>query len=261
MTGTGYSSGVTIKIHGARWSGLDLGGADLEHLRFYDAEIADCVFDGVQAADLRLWRSSVADCSFAGADLRQAVIGTWSEGRGNAWRRVSFDSGDLRQAVMAGGALDGCSFARTRLAGVWFTQMALTDCVFVGPLERVVFDGRGLREIPQPDPLTGVDFGGAVFKDVTFRGCRVQGVRWPESQDVRVVERFPEIADRAMGLLEGDVSLNARRLLAILGAHTKAPGASDSIGVFVWDNYIAMGGLDFAEFVWTTLNAAESRSA
>lgn len=256
-TGTGYSYGETIQIRGARWSGLDLSGSNLEHLRFHEAEITNCLFDGVKASDLRLWRSTVADSSFAGADLRQAVIGTWLEGRGNTWRRVSFDGADLRGAVMAGGSLEGCTFAAARLAGVWFTQMTLIDCVFVGPLERLVFDCRAHREIPEPGPLTRVDFGGAEFRDVDFRGFRVQDVRWPEGQQVRVVERFPEIARRVARLLDGDTSRNARKLLAILEPDIKAPGRPDSIGVFVWDNYIAMGGLEFAELVWTTLDVAE----
>lgn len=260
VTTTGYSHGATIKIMGARWSGLDLSGANLEHLRFHEAEITDCLFNGGEAADLRLWRSSVTDCSFAGADLRQAVLGTWLEGRGNTWRRVSFDGADLRKAVMAGGVLDGCTFVTTRLVGVWFTQMALTDCVFVGPLRRVVFDGRARREIPEPDPMTRVDFRAAVFRDVAFRGCRVRNVRWPESQETRVVERFRKIARRAVGLLEGDTSRNARKLVAILEPHVKAPGGPDSVGVFVWDNYIAMGGLDFAKFVWAALDAAEGQT-
>lgn len=254
---TGYSYGETIKIHGGRWSGLDLSGANLEHLRFHDAEITNCLFTGAEASDLRFWRSSVVDSSFAGADLRQAVIGTWHEGRGNTWRQVSFDGADLRGAAMAGGSLDGCSFTAARLSGVRFTQMSLTDCTFVGRLERVVFDGRPRREIPEPSPLTRVDFGGAEFRDIDFCGCRVEDVRWPEDQQVRVVERFPEIARRVARHLAGDTSRNARMLLAILEPDIKAPGGPESIGVFVWDNYIAMGGLEFAEFVWTTLDVVE----
>lgn len=176
------------------------------------------------------------------------------------WRRVSFERAELRGSVMAGSTLDECNFVGANLGGVSFAQMTIRDCRFAGRIERVVFDGRPLREIPEPGPLTRVDFGATEFVDVTFRGCRVEDVRWPERQLVRVVARFPEVARRMVSLLDGDTSRNARKLLALLELHVKAPGSENSVGVYVWERYVAMGGLEFAQFVWAKLDAAEGRS-
>jgi hypothetical protein len=42
---------------------------------------------------------------FAKANLREAAVGTWDEGRRNAWRRVDFTGADFRVGVSWGGGL------------------------------------------------------------------------------------------------------------------------------------------------------------
>src|SRR5439155_11893059 len=78
------------KFERVRLADLDLTGAELQSLRFFETTIANCRFDDSNCRDWRLWATRVTDTTFAGADLREAALGPWLEGRGNVYERVTF---------------------------------------------------------------------------------------------------------------------------------------------------------------------------
>ena len=88
--------GELVKFQNARLENLDLSGAQLPSLRFHDSQITGCLFEGANCQDWRLWGTEVTDCGFAAANLRQAAVGTWHNGRRNAWRRADFSNADFR---------------------------------------------------------------------------------------------------------------------------------------------------------------------
>jgi uncharacterized protein YjbI with pentapeptide repeats len=245
-------AGGVISLKGARWSDLDLSQSRLSHLRFTSSVISNCRFDGADCLDWRLWRSEVNECSFERADLRDAAIGTWQQERGNVWRDVSFDRADLRGAFTHGGLLSGCTFRGSRLVGFQFLFVAIEDCVFAGRMKNVLFDERTIAGKAPPAPLRRVDFSESIFEDVDFRGCHFEDVRLPTTPSIRLIEKYPMVARRALELASITDSVEGRRVAAVLRGDLKLPGADDSVTVFNRDDWLSWGGEALAD-VWDTI--------
>jgi uncharacterized protein YjbI with pentapeptide repeats len=245
-----------IEMRGVRWEGLDLSHARLSNLRLSSCVIVDCVLDSASCRDWRLWASEVTSSSFDGCDLRDSAIGTWHDGQRNTWRQVRFRGANLRGALALGAHFEACDFSDAVLEGVEFQQSTLRGCQFSGVVKDVVFDCRDLPGKPLCDELRDVDFSRASFEDVEFRGCRFQGVRLPQDPGLLVVPQYPRVAQRALELLAGDTSVEARMLIGEWQNELRLPGRPDSVGVFNRRDYLAAGGDTLAELAETTVHRA-----
>ncbi len=239
--------GDLLEFRRVALQGLDLRGAQLQSLRFFDSTISDCRFDNARCSDWRLWHCDVADTSFAGADLREGALGTWHEGQRDTWRRIDFSKADLRGTSPSQGLFEDCDFSAANLTGVQFKQCALIRCRFAGELRDVLFDGRDLSRSPGPPPMRGVDFSGASLRDVEFRGFDLEDVELPVSPGVFLVRRFRCVAEQGLTELQSDNSVTARKLKAILQNGIRGPGKPTDADVFNRADYVASGGEGLAE--------------
>jgi hypothetical protein len=244
------------EVRGVRWTALDLRHARLPSLRFFGSEIQGCRFDAASCRDWRLWASEVSDSSFVGSDLRDSAIGTWQDGRGNAWSGVSFDRADLRGVLALGCRLDGCSFRGSGLSDAQFQQVTMRDCTFSGAMKNVLFDCRDLPGKPGADVLSNVDFSDATFEDVEFRGCRFQDVKLPQTPGIYAIPRYPQAARRVLDLLGENSSVEGRMLRSELNVVLKMPGRDDSVGVFNRRDYVTSGGEPLADLAESLLMEA-----
>jgi uncharacterized protein YjbI with pentapeptide repeats len=227
--------------------GLNLSGSMLMSLRMQRCLVADCRFDDAKFRDLRLWDTEVADSSFAGADLRDSLLGSWQGGRRNTWRNVSFARADLRGATVWGALFDGCDFSKARLDGLEFEQCDLRGCRFAGRMREVIFDCRPRPDRPTPAPLRDVDFSRASFEDVAFWDCHVDGVVLPDDPGIFLVPRYRDVAQRALTLLAGDTSQEARMLTGELRNVLRGPGDASGAGLFNRGDYVEAGGEALAQ--------------
>lgn len=253
----GNTATVMSGLHEFRdvhWQQLDLSYAQLSSLRFFGSVIVDCLFDNAICADWRLWDSEVRDSSFVKAGLRDAALGTWYEGRGNAWRNINFDRADLRGLLASGCSIVRSTFKGTKLKGAEFHQATIQHCQFTGALQDVLFDGRQIPGNAKPGVFLDTDFSGATFRDVEFRGCHFEAVKMPEGIDI--VPNFPGVARRVLELLENDESLEARMLRAVFGLALKLPGEDSSVGVFNRADYFSWGGEPLAALAESLIGQA-----
>ena len=245
-----------FSFRGTTWKDLDLSFARLESLRFFDANVVNCVFDRVNARDWRLWNSTVESSSFQRADLRDAGLGTWWEERSNTWDHVTFESADLRGATFQVARLIACDFSGSKLGSMQFSQCVLQGVKFKGVLEDMFFDSRGVGGRPDPGPMVDVDFSESTFRYVDFRGCRFESASFPNDPGLRLIPFFPKVARREIELLDGDTSLEARQIVAVLENELRMPGREDSTGVFVRDDWARDGGEELAGLAQETLMRA-----
>jgi uncharacterized protein YjbI with pentapeptide repeats len=251
--------GELVAFRGARLEGLDFSGAQLQSLRFFGSQIADCRLDGARCQDWRMWDTEVADCSFARASLRDAAVGTWHEGRRNAWRRVDFRGADFRVVSPLAAVYEDCDFSGARLAKVRFEQCSLTRCRFAGALREVVFDGRRLEDRPAPAPMGQVDFTGAVFDQVEFMGTDLARVTLPQDPDVRLIRRYRCVLEGALVALNGDGSLPARMLRGEFSNRLRMMrGTGEESNVFNRRDYIFSGGEELVGLADRVFAAAEA---
>ncbi|GAA3770998.1 hypothetical protein GCM10022225_67650 [Plantactinospora mayteni] len=204
-------------LDGVELRRLDFSGAMAANLRFVDSVIADCRFD---SADCQFWHLRaclVMDTSFLKADLRNATLGEWYQGRGNRYRSVHFGSARLRNATTSAATYEDCDFAFAELERVNFWQSSLIRCTFAGPLRDVVFDGRLLGEgKPDGNPMLEVDLTEAVLDGCDFRGVSFDSVRLPNDPQV-VLIRDKALMERAAAALAGvDQDPAARLAHAVL---------------------------------------------
>jgi uncharacterized protein YjbI with pentapeptide repeats len=238
----------TVTLRKARLVGLDLSCADLRSFRFHDSILEGCRIDKANCRDWRLWGTTVRDCSFVGADLRDAAVGTWVDGRRNEWQRVRFDGADFRVAASQGAVFLDCDFSSANLAKVKFEQCDLERCVFAGRLREVVFDGREIGGRPASRPMVDVDFRNAHFSDVEFMGSSLGAVALPEDPDVRLIRRYRCVVTHALTRLEGDGSLQSRMLRGELLNRIRMMRGEEEDNVFNRRDYVQSGGEQLAEF-------------
>ena len=66
-----------IELRRRTLSRIDFSDARLNGWRLRNSQLLDCRFDRVRCAEWVLWHTSVRDCDFEGADLRNALLGTY----------------------------------------------------------------------------------------------------------------------------------------------------------------------------------------
>jgi uncharacterized protein YjbI with pentapeptide repeats len=175
-------------VRGATFTGVDFRLARMRDLRLFGCRFENCRFDGADLAGWRQWATDVVDCTFAGADLQQASLGGWDEGRGNVFRGCDFSGAVMVRIETSAATYVDCRFDNARLDDVNFWQSSLIGCTFAGPLSDVVFDGRMLNEPkPDPNPMRDVDLSRAVFDGVEFRGVTFDRIRLPKDPDLYLV--------------------------------------------------------------------------
>jgi uncharacterized protein YjbI with pentapeptide repeats len=250
--------GGLVQLRGARLERLDFSGSQLPSLRLQDSEIVGCLFEGANCRDWRLWGTAVSSCSFRKADLREAAVGTWHEGRSNAWRGVDFSGADFRVAVSWMAIYEDCDFSGAKLAKVKFEQCALTRCRFAGELREVVFDGRDLTDRPAPPQMDKVDFSGATFRRVEFMGFDLEGVALPNDPDIRLLRRARCVARRGVEMLDGDDRMEARMLRAMLENQLRGPGTDHEAQVLNRRDYLELGGPQLLALTEDVLARAEA---
>ncbi len=251
--------GNLITFRGVRLRGLDLSGAQLQSWRFFGSQVADCRLDGASCQDWRLWDTEVADCGLSRASLRDAAVGTWHEGRRNAWRRVDFGRSDFRVVEPLEAVFEDCDFSGAKIRGVNFSQCSFARCRFAGAIREVLFDGRDLSpERPAPPQMNMVDFRSALFCDVDIRGFDMEDVMLPDDPDVRLYRRARCVAQRGNQLLDGDDGISARMLRADLENRLRGPGDDQEASVFNRRDYEQSGGTDLVLLAEGVLGRAES---
>jgi hypothetical protein len=132
----------------------------------------------------------------------------------------------------------------------------MRDCTFSGLVKEVLFDCREIPGRPVAGVLVDLDFTEATFEDVEFRGCRFDGLKLPKAPGVYLIPAFPLVARRALELLEGNPSIEARMLRGQFTNSLKLPGSDDSVDVFNRRDYVASGGETLADLAETVFMEA-----
>jgi uncharacterized protein YjbI with pentapeptide repeats len=224
-----------VEFQNVTLADLDLSNSQLDHLRFSNVIVENCLFDKAKCRDWRGWNLTMEECSFDRAMLRDSALGTWDEGHGNHYRRVEFSRADLRQVGCEGAAFESCKFRNTRLDDVEFTACNFVDCEFEGLLD-------GVRFIAEPtteeDGLTtgimhNVDFSKCVLRWTEFQGIPLTDLRLPPEADHHViVTHYPCVVRRAVSRLENELTADNRMLYARLLTDADQLDESASIGLW-----------------------------
>lgn len=197
----------TAILRNLRLHKVDFTAARLESLRFEGSSFEDCVFDRAKLNDLRVWDTRFTHCSMRSANLREASLGAWRNGRGNIYEHVSFAGANLVKISTSTATYIDCDFSSARLEQVNFWQSSLIRCKFAGRLSGVIFDGRMKSDgKPDPNPMLDVDLADAVLDGCSFRGVNFASVRLPWDPDL-IVLKGPESleqVDAAVSVLRGE---------------------------------------------------------
>ena len=247
------------EIRGVTWRHLDLGGADLRHLRFVDCRLEDCVFDDSDCRDWRLWDTRVARCSFRRADLRGSALGAVEGKKRNAWEDVDFTEADLRETYYGSGDIVRCRYKDAKLTKVDFEGMVFKDCTFEGELEEVTFNRYDFGgEAFPPNLMDGVDFRRARFHWVTFRGLDLENLQFPEDDEHIIIDDYRTSLERILAALQGRRDDVSRQLAAVLGDRRKRAGPSQRRGIIGKGDLRVMGGEAAVTYFSELLRAARN---
>jgi hypothetical protein len=246
-----------LLFKGVRLAGLDLSGAMLDSSRFWDCSIEDSVFERARCQHWGLLRTEVVNCSFAGADLRQAAVGTWSDG-GNVYRGVSFVQADFRVGSCPAATFIDCDFSRARLEKVDFQSTSFVRCRFAGDLVEVMFYDHGFNTgKPAPNQMEDVDFTGAVLHDVEFRRLNLDKVTFPVSAGHLVLRHYRCVIERALTELAEERTREARLLKVTLEHQLRWAGPDQQVGMVSLLDLEDSGGPPLAELAANLLRRCE----
>jgi uncharacterized protein YjbI with pentapeptide repeats len=241
---------------------LDFSGAVLDHLRFFEARIDDCLFEGTRCRDWRLWATDVTETSFRGADLRKSALGGWHEQRGNVYVGCDFSAADLRDAECRAAEFVDCVFDHTRLDEVDFGSSAFVRCRFAGELREVIFYDHGFQTgKPTPNEMRDVDFTDAELHWVEFRGLDLSQVRLPESPNHLIVDHYPCVLRRAVDELASAATPGALRLLGYIEGEAEWTPETRRFGILNRRDLDELAGEEAPEFAESLLRRLEAECA
>src|ERR1017187_7593352 len=197
--------------------GLDFTGSQLPSIRFYGAEIRNCLFDDCKMADLRMWSTVVADSSFRCANLRGASLGGIDNGKRNRFLGADFSGADMRETGYKSASFEGCLFRRTRLEKTNFQGTNFADCRFEGEVRDVIFNRLAYKgeEFP-PNEMVSVDFSRAQLRYVDFRGLTMDRVLLPQDKEHVVLKNYAYAMDKILGVLREQEDSTAKKLVFVL---------------------------------------------
>lgn len=121
-----------LEFQSVRLESLDFSQAFLDSLLLFHVKISNCRFDGAVCQGWRMWATDVTDASFEGADLRSMATGSWYEGRGTAFRRVSFRNANLKSFGSLTATFTDCDFSDAKIVNVDFGSSSFIRCRFAG---------------------------------------------------------------------------------------------------------------------------------
>jgi uncharacterized protein YjbI with pentapeptide repeats len=248
--------GGLLKVEDARLENLDLSGARLDGVRFIRSTIKNCRFDQAHCQDWRLWAVDVTDSSFVGADLRNAVLGAWYDGRGNVYRNIDFSGANLRSIVCPAGTFIDCDFGTAQIVKVDFQSSSFIRCRYAGLLREVIYYDRGFNTgKPDPNPMEDVDFSEAELRMVEFRRLNLDRVKFPRSVDHLVVRNYRCVIERAVRRLHNEAEWAGLRV--VMEHRLKWAGPRQHVGVFNLRDLAEYGGEAEAEFARGLLRQLE----
>lgn len=227
--------GGLIEFRGVTLADLDLSGAQLDHLRFFDSSLRNCLFDKAKCRDWRGWNLAVDECSFRGSVLRGSALGTWHEGKGNHYSAVNFSQSDLREIVCQGASFIDCDFTKIRLENIHFGACDFIRCKFEGLIDSVRFSADPMVGVEKTEPgrMQDVDFSAATLRWTEFNELPLDRVTLPPDNDEHVVvHHYPCVVRHVINRLDDDVRPETRRLRARMRAESRQLDESRDIGLW-----------------------------
>ncbi|WP_251450877.1 hypothetical protein [Microbacterium sp. Marseille-Q6648] len=150
-----------VTARDGEWSALDLTGAGLSGMNWFNLQVADCVLDDAQLDDLRCWGVEVSDCSAHRASLRSAQIGsTVGAYRRSRWHRIEMPGADVR-GLIGDVALTDVDLSRAKVSATDLGRSDLIRVRFAGRVGSLTIGARRVEEGSGPWALSGVDLSGA----------------------------------------------------------------------------------------------------
>jgi uncharacterized protein YjbI with pentapeptide repeats len=241
---------------------IDFSGAVLDHIRFFEARIEDCVLDRARCRDWRLWATDVVATSLRGTDLRSSALGGWHEERGNVYVGCDFSEADLRDAECGSAEFIDCVFDRTRLDKLDFGSSSFVRCRFAGELREVIFHDHGFETgKPTPNEMREVDFTDAELREVEFRGLDLSQVKLPRSPNHIIVDHYPCVLRRGLAELASAATPVALGLLGYIEAEAEWTPETRRFGVFNRRDWAEGESEEAADFVESLLRRLEAECA
>ena len=239
-----------VSVHTGHWDALDLSGAGLSGLNWTGLRVTDCVLGDAQLDDLRCWGIEVADCVAHRASLRHAQIGALAEGHPrSSWRRVDLQGADLRQAhgnvVLEDVDLSRAKFGHTNLG--WSD---LTRVRFRGTVAWLIIGDLHADQRPPVWTLREVDLSEAKPQELTLiavnLGTPEVDVRLPDDEEHWLIRDWPAFLDRVASSAPDDL----RRAAEIwVDHHRHELGPTQAWGFTTLRDSLKYAGEPFAELL------------
>jgi|SRR5579864_127652 len=244
------------------FDGIDFSQSQLKHLGFFNSTINECRFEDADCEHWGLFGTDLKNSTFVHANLRDAVLGPWYEGRGNKYQHINFSKANMLGLVSTTATYIDCDFSDAKLEKIDFQSSSFIRCRFVGELREVIFWDHGFKKgKPDPNPMEDVDFSQAKLRWVEFRRLNLDRVRFPEDDDHLIIKNYRCVLRRVLDALKDNESNHARRLRAILELDLKWMGPEQQIGVLCRLDFRERWGETGEEFAMELLRQAELECA
>jgi uncharacterized protein YjbI with pentapeptide repeats len=156
---------------------IDFSCADMTETIWKRCNFSNCEFDNSRLNEAAFFDCHVSESRFVNSNLTGCVLGGHVRNHSGELVNCRFQGGKFKEVVFAFPKLEGCRFD-CDVVNVDFNGSQLTDCIFTGRLDKVIFrrkpsksvtdEIRLARLIPE-NRMEHVDFSEADLHDVDFR--------------------------------------------------------------------------------------------
>ena len=192
MAGAGFDYAPSRRpiFEGLELNDLDLSRCHLENTYWLNCAFRHVRFEGLRGRGMNFASTRIESGSFVRPDLRNANWGL-NGLDGPALSDVEFIKTDLRGTTYGHPIFRRCQFADSNIKDVNFSGSRFEDCVFIGVLDAVTFNGWDFdadsRVAALRNPMKDLDFTNSELKNVAFsRGIDLTSCRFPAEGYVKL---------------------------------------------------------------------------
>jgi len=163
-----------VPANGPAWTQLDLSGASLAQMNWFQLILRDCVLDDANLSGLRCWGVKVLDTSMRRSVLFHAQLGAGQQSwpHRSHWHDVDLRQSDLRGAI-ADARFEQIDFRNAKFTGTDLGWSDLINCQFAGVMRGLTIGRRPITDRPSSWTLQGVDLTAARPRDLNLIGVDI----------------------------------------------------------------------------------------
>lgn len=219
-----------LHLSNTNWTGINFKNCSISGLAFSGVRLQNCTFENCLLA-VRNWKSVYKDSKFIACDMKSFSFGADEPSNANTFEDVIFEKCNMQGRAIDYAKFEKSAFLNCRLDRVEFRQATISNSIFTGKLDDIVF-GRDYTE--KPTRIDAVSFSDATLNYCVFPNAQVSHIVAPENHKNYAIKRFKEFVAELARAIQADSNIGDVPLAPIFTAEYTA---ASNFGILNEDDF------------------------